>query len=365
MYLKNIQEKKYMNLKLSKKIKLGKKIISENSEPYLIAEVSCNHNGRFMNAKKLITLAKKSKADAVKFQTYTPDTITLKSDNQDFKIKSGLWKGKTLWDLYNKAQTPFSWFEKLFKIAKKEGIDCFSSPFDESAVDLLESLNCPFYKLASFELNHIPLIKKIAKTKKPIIISTGMANLSDIDLAVKTAYKNGSNNIIILYCVSSYPAQNSDFNLRNIKIISERYNCLVGLSDHSNNPKIITAAIAAGAKLVEKHIALPKQKTGFDIKFSLKGKEIETIKKEMIEAHELMGKNYFFRNKNELKNKIFRRSIYANKTILKDQIITKDDIKVIRPAFGLDPIFYDKIIGKKAKTNIKKYSRLKISQIQI
>ena len=176
-----------MNLKINKKIKLGKKIISENSEPYLIAEISCNHNGSINNAKNLIKLAKKSNADAVKFQTYTPDTITLKSNKKDFKINSGLWKGKTLWDLYNKAQTPFNWFPKLFETAKKNKIDCFSSPFDETAVDLLESLGCPFYKLASFEINHIPLIKKIAKTKKPIIISTGTAKIHEIDNAIRTA----------------------------------------------------------------------------------------------------------------------------------------------------------------------------------
>lgn len=363
--MKNIQEKKYMNLKINKKIKLGKKIISENSEPYLIAEISCNHNGSINNAKKLIKLAKKSNADAVKFQTYTPDTITLKSNKKDFKINSGLWKGKTLWDLYNKAQTPFNWFPKLFETAKKNKIDCFSSPFDETAVDLLESLGCPFYKLASFEINHIPLIKKIAKTKKPIIISTGTAKIHEIDNAIRTAYKNGCSDIIILYCVSAYPAKNSDFNLNNIKIIAERYNCLVGLSDHSNNPQIITAAISCGAKIVEKHIALQNQKTGFDIKFSLKGKEIASIKQNMTDTYKILGKNYFFRSKGELKNKIYRRSIYSNKTIIKNERITKESIKVIRPAFGLDPKFYDKIIGKRAKITIKKFSRINLKQINM
>ena len=354
-----------MNLKLNKKIKLGSKVIDHNSKPYLIGEVSCNHNGEIANAKKLILTAKKFGADAVKFQTYTPDTITLKSDKKDFKIKSGLWKGKTLWDLYNQAQTPFEWFPKLFKFAKEKKIDCFSSPFDETAVDLLEKLKCPFYKLASFELNHIPLIKKIAKTKKPIIMSTGMANLKEIDLAVKTANNYGCKDIIILYTVSAYPAKTTDFNLNNLNIISTRYNnCIVGLSDHSNDPDIIISAITCGAKVVEKHIALQNQKKGFDIKFSIKGKDIKKLKDSMIKAHHLLGKKYFYRNKDELKNRIFRRSIYTTKNIKKKEIINENLIKVVRPAFGLDPIFYDKIIGKKAKRNIKKDVGLKINDIK-
>lgn len=355
-----------MNLKLNKKIKLGSKLISETSPPYLIAEVSCNHNGSIKNAKKLIYTAKKYKADAIKFQTYTADTITLKSKKKDFQIKSGIWKGTTLWDLYNKAQTPFEWFPELFKYSKNKNIDCFSSPFDETAVDLLKKLNCPFYKVASFELNHIPLIKKIAKTKKPIIMSTGMANLNEIDLAVNTAYKEGCKDIIILYCVSTYPAKINDFNLNNIKIISKRYgDCIVGLSDHSNDPEIITSAIACGAKIIEKHIALEKQKTGFDIKFSLKGQEIKKIKDCMNKAHKLLGKKYFYRNKEELKNKVFRRSIYPIQDIKKNEIIKKEFIKIVRPAYGLHPSLYTKIIGKKAKKNIKKFSRLKKQQIYL
>ena len=226
-------------------------MISKNplkKTPFFVAEVSANHNGSLLHAKKLIKIAKKYGADAVKLQTYTPDTLTIKCDKPDFKIRGGLWNGKTLWDLYAKAQTPFEWHKELFDYAKKLKIICFSTPFDESAVDLLESLNCPFYKVASFEMNHIPLIKKIAQTNKPIIISTGMANLKEIDLAYKTAKKNGSKEIILLYCVSNYPSKISDFNFNNIRILKERYNCRVGFSDHSTDNKIVSAAIDAGAE---------------------------------------------------------------------------------------------------------------------
>jgi pseudaminic acid synthase len=254
---------------------LNNNIFKNISRPYFIAEISANHNGIFFSAKKIILLAKKYGADAVKLQTYTPNTMTIPSDNKEFKIKKGLWKGFTLWDLYEQAQTPFEWHKKLFDYARKLKITCFSTPFDETAVDLLESLKCPFYKVASFEMNHIPLIKKIAQTKKPIIISTGMANLKEIDLAYKTAKNNGATEIILLYCVSNYPSKISDFNFNNIRILKERYNCKVGFSDHSTENKVVATAIAAGAEVIEKHIALEGQKKGFDLTFSLKGKEIK------------------------------------------------------------------------------------------
>ncbi len=238
-------------------------MISKNplkKTPLFVAEISANHNGSLLHAKKLIRLAKIYGANAVKLQTYTPDTLTIKSNKLDFKIRGGLWNGKTLWDLYQKAQTPFEWHKELFNYAKKLKIICFSTPFDETAVDLLESLDCPFYKVASFEMNHIPLIKKIAQTKKPIIISTGMANLKEIDLAYKTAKKNGSKEITLLYCVSNYPSKISDFNFNNIRILKERYNCRVGFSDHSTDNKIVAAAIAGGAEVIEKHIHMKLKK---------------------------------------------------------------------------------------------------------
>jgi pseudaminic acid synthase len=337
-------------------------LISKNplkKTPFFVAEISANHNGSLLHAKKLIKIAKKYGADAVKLQTYTPDTLTVKSNESDFKIKGGLWNGRTLWDLYKKAQTPFEWHEELFNYAKKIKITCFSTPFDESAVDLLENLNCPFYKVASFEMNHVPLIKKIAQTKKPIIISTGMANLKEIDVAYKTAKKNGAKEITLLYCVSNYPSKISDFNFNNIKILKERYNCKIGFSDHSTDNKVVATAIAAGAEVIEKHIALEGQKKGFDLAFSLKGKEIRDYAKVIKDTSSMMGKNFFFRNKSENHSLQFRRSIYAVSDINKGEKFTKKNIRVIRPGFGIQPVYFEKLINKKSPLYIKSQTPLK------
>ena len=337
-------------------------MISKNplkKKPFFVAEISANHNGSLLHAKKLVKIAKKYGADAVKLQTYTPDTLTIKSNKPDFKIRGGLWNGKTLWDLYEKAQTPFEWHKELFDYAKKLKIICFSTPFDETAVDLLENLNCPFYKVASFEMNHIPLIKKIAQTKKSIIISTGMANIEEIDLAYKTAKKNGAKEIILLYCVSNYPSRISDFNFNNIRILKERYNCRVGFSDHSTDNKVVAAAIAAGAEFIEKHIALEGQKKGFDLAFSLKGKEIKDYVQVINNTSLMMGKNYFFRNKSENHSLQFRRSIYAVCDIKKGEKFNKSNIRVIRPGFGIAPLYFEKLINKKSTYNIKRGTPLK------
>ena len=327
--------------------------------PFFVAEISANHNGSLIHAKKLIKTAKEYGADAVKLQTYTPETMTIKSNKKDFVIKEGLWNGYNLWNLYEKAQTPFEWHRELFEYAKKLGIVCFSTPFDESAVDLLESLNCPFYKVASFEMTHIPLIKKIANTKKPIIISTGMANLKEIDLAYKTAKRNGATEIILLYCVSNYPSKISDFNFNNIKILEKRYNCRVGFSDHSVDNRIVAAAIAAGANIIEKHIALDGQKKGFDLKFSLRGKEIKNYIKVINETSLMMGKNFFFRNKSDILSFQFRRSIYVVKDIKKNEKFTKKNIRIIRPGFGVDPFYFEKLLNKKSPEKIKAETPLK------
>jgi pseudaminic acid synthase len=336
-------------------------LISKNplkKTPFFVAEISANHNGSLLHAKKLIKIAKKYGADAVKLQTYTPDTLTIKSNKPDFKIKGGLWNGKTLWDLYEKAQTPFEWHKELFDYARKLKIICFSTPFDESVVDFLESLNCLFYKVASFEMNHIPLIKKIAQTKKPIIISTGMANLKEIDTAYKTAKKNGAKEIILLYCVSNYPSKISDFNFNNIRILKKRYNCKVGFSDHSTDNKVVAAAIAAGAEIIEKHIALEGQKKGFDLAFSLKGKEIKDYARVIKDTSLMLGKEYFFRNKSENQSLQFRRSIYAISDIKKGEKFTKKNIRVIRPGFGIQPVYFEKLINKKSPFDINRETPL-------
>jgi pseudaminic acid synthase len=342
-------------------------LISKNplkKVPFFVAEISANHNGSLHHAKKLIKIAKKYGADAVKLQTYTPGTLTIKSNKPDFMIRGGLWNGKTLWDLYSKAQTPFEWHKELFDYAKKIKITCFSTPFDESAVDLLESFNCPFYKVASFEMNHIPLIKKISQTKKPIIISTGMANLKEIDLAYKTAKNNGAKEIILLYCVSNYPSKISDFNFNNIRILKERYNCKVGFSDHSIDNKVVAAAIAAGAEVVEKHIALEGQKKGFDLAFSLKGKEIKDYAQVIKDTSLIMGKKYFFRNVSENHSLQFRRSIYAVSDIKKGEKFTKKNIRVIRPGLGIQPFYFEKLINKKSPSSIKRETPLKKSLLK-
>jgi len=332
--------------------------------PYFVAEISANHCGEFKTAKKLIKTAKINGADAVKLQTYTPDTMTIKSNKKYFKVKNGLWKGYRLWDLYNKAHTPLSWHKELFLYAKKLGITIFSTPFDETAVTFLEKLNCPIYKISSFEMTDLPLIKRVALTKKPLIISTGLSSLKEIEETFKVAKRYGAKDITLLYCVSNYPAKNMDFNINNIKILKEKFNCRVGLSDHSLDNKIAFASIAAGAEVIEKHIALDGQKRGLDIEFSLKGKKIKEFKESINDVYNAMGKKKFFRNPSENKSKIFRRSIFVVKDIKRGEKLTKKNIRRIRPGYGLEPKFFDEVLGKKTKKNLYAGNPLKIQQIK-
>ena len=322
--------------------------------PFLIAEISANHCGNFSLAKKLVKCAKVNGANAVNLQTYTADTMTIKSKKKYFKINSGIWKGYSLWELYDEAHTPLRWHKKLFDYGKKIGITVFSTPFDESAVDFLEKLKCPIYKVASFEMTDIPLIKKIAKTKKPMIISTGMASMDEIELTYKIAKKYGAKDISLLYCVSNYPSAITDFNLNNIKILKSKFKCKVGLSDHSNDERIAIAAISAGAEIVEKHIALDNQTRGLDIKFSLKGKKIKNFKNNIDLAYRLLGENKFFRNSTENKSKLLRRSIFITQDIKKGEKFTKFNIRRIRPGHGIEPKYYEKIIGQKSPKNLLK-----------
>lgn len=328
-------------------------------KPFFIAEISANHGGSLARAKKLIYDAKKYGADAVKFQTYSPESMTLDNKSKDFKIKTGLWKGYTLWDLYFKAQTPFEWHKDLFNYAKKIGIICFSTPFDTAGLDLLESLDCPFYKVASFELIHTPLIKRIAKTKKPIIMSTGAATMNEIELAYNVAKTNGAKEVILLYCVTNYPSKLEDFNLNNIKILKKKFKCTVGFSDHSTDNCVAMASVVAGAEVIEKHIALPGDKKGFDIAFSLKGNEIKKYIKDLNKSFLLMGKKYFFISKSEYKNRLSRRSIYTCKNIQRGEKFSDKNIKIIRPGYGIAPVYFDKIINKKSPYPIKSNLPLK------
>ena len=331
----------------------------KNKIPFLVAEISANHCGNINLAKKLIKCAKDNGADAAKLQTYTADTMTIQSNKKYFKIKNGLWKGYDLWNLYNEAHTPLEWNKKLFDYGKKLGITIFSTPFDETAVNLLEKLKCPMYKVASFEMTDLLLIKRISQTKKPIIISTGMASMEEIELAYRTAKNYGAKDITLLYCVSNYPSKNIDFNLNNIKILKNKFKCRVGLSDHSKDNRVAIAAVAAGAEVVEKHIALDKQKRGLDIEFSLKGKEIKKFKEDINLAYNLLGKNYFYRNKSEKKSKIFRRSIFATENIKKGEKFNNQNIRRIRPGYGLEPKYYEKLIGRKSPITLDKGQPLK------
>ena len=331
----------------------------KNKIPFLVAEISANHCGNINLAKKLIKCAKDNGADAAKLQTYTADTMTIQSNKKYFKIKNGLWKGYDLWNLYNEAHTPLEWNKKLFDYGKKLGITIFSTPFDETAVNLLEKLKCPMYKVASFEITDLLLIKKISQTKKPIIISTGMASMEEIELAYRTAKNYGAKDITLLYCVSNYPSKNTDFNLNNIKILKNKFKCRVGLSDHSKDNRVAIAAVAAGAEVVEKHIALDKQKKGLDIEFSLKGKEIKKFKEDINLAYNLLGKKYFSRNKSEKKSKIFRRSIFATENIKKGEKFNNQNIRRIRPGYGLEPKYYEKLIGRKSPITLDKGQPLK------
>ena len=321
--------------------------------PFIIAEISANHNGSLDHAKKLIKLAKEQGMSAVKIQTYTAETMTIKTKSKKFIISSGIWKGESLWNLYNKAHTPWKWHKELFNYAKKIRIKIFSTPFDNSAVNFLEKLNCPFYKVSSFEMNDLGLIKRIAKTKKTMIISTGLSNLNEISKTISCAKKYGAKKIILLYCVSNYPSKYTDFNLNNLVILKNKFKCEVGLSDHSLDNNIAIGAATLGAKVFEKHIALKGQKKGLDIKFSLKGEEIGKYVKDISHACQLVKKNFFYRSKDETKNKFFRRSIFAMKDIQKGEIFTQQNIKTLRPNIGLSATYFNKILGKKSPKDIK------------
>ena len=325
-----------------------------NKNPFVIAEISANHNGSFKQAKQLIKMAKKCGADAVKLQTYTPGMMTLKENVINYKIKEGLWKGYELWDLYNLGQTPLEWHKDLFNFAKRIKIKVFSTPFSPDAVFFLEKLNCPAYKISSFEMNDFNLVKIAAKTEKPLILSTGLSNMDEIEKAVKIAKKNGCRDLTLLYCVSNYPSDANDYNLNYIRKFIEKFNCRVGLSDHSKGSEIAKYSLLLGATVFEKHIALHNQKKGLDLEFSSKGKDLNFYVKDLIEVFNLIKNKNLNRTKNELKNSIFRRSIYAIKDIKKGEKFTRKNIQTFRPAKGLSARYFLDIVGTKSKLNIKK-----------
>ena len=318
---------------MTKSIKIKDKLIGEDYQPYIIAEMSANHNGSIENAFKIIKHAKDAGADAVKIQTYKPNTITIKSDLPDFKIRDGLWSGKTLFDLYEWAHTPWEWHEDIFKYAEKEKITIFSSPFDNSAVDLLEDLGSPAYKIASFEVIDLPLIKYAASTKKPIIISTGMANIEEIQEAVEAAKEVGNEQIAILHCVSGYPAPSEDYNIRTILDMRSRFGVVTGISDHTIENITAITSVAYGASIIEKHFTLDRSGGGPDDSFSLEKEELKDLCLSSKIAWESLGKVNYNRKPSEQTNQKFRRSLYFVKDLKKGDNISQDDVKSIRPGF--------------------------------
>ena len=328
--------------------------------PIIIAEMSGNHNGSLKKALEIVKEASKAGADAIKLQTYTAETITINSKSRDFIIhdKKSLWKKERLYNLYKKAHTPWSWHKKIYDLAKKLNLVCFSSPFDETAVDFLEKLNTPFYKIASFEITHLPLIKKVALTKKPMIISTGLASKKEIKEAIKIAKKNGCPQIILLKCTSAYPADITDTNIWTIKDLKKSFKCEVGFSDHTLGIGAPLAAISHGAKIIEKHFTISKSDKGVDSAFSMDVKELSSLVTEAKRAYLSLGKVNYKLSSSEKKSKIFRRSIYAKRNIKKGEIFTSDNVKVVRPSYGLSPKYYFKLLGKRSKRQIKKATRI-------
>ena len=326
--------------------------IGKEFPPYLIAEMSANHNGNINTAKEIIKSAKESGASAVKLQTYKPETITLDLKNSDFILKGGLWDGRSLFDLYEEAHMPWEWHSDLFDYAKELGITIFSSPFDFSAVDLLEDLNTPAYKIASFEVTDLRLIKYIASTRKPLIISTGMANKEEIQEAIDVANESGCDQIAILHCVSGYPAPSSDYNLATLLDLSKQFNKVVGLSDHTLDNVTAIASIALGSSIVEKHFILDRELGGPDSGFSLEPRELKILADSLNNAWEAIGNINYDLKSSEESNVKFRRSIYFVKDLKAGEVITEECLRSVRPGYGLPTKYFDSLIGKKIKKDV-------------
>ena len=332
---------------------------------FVIAELSANHNGSLATAIETIRAAKRSGADAIKFQTYTADTLTLDCDESDFVIKGGtIWDGKKLHDLYKEAYTPWEWHEQLFEVAKEEGLVCFSSPFDKTAVDFLETLHCPIYKIASFEITDIPLIEYVAKQGKPIIISTGIASFEDIHLAVETCRKVGNDNITLLKCTSSYPAPVAEANLAMMQQLAIDFKVKIGLSDHTLGSTVPIIATALGAEVIEKHFILDRSIGGPDASFSMNEIEFTAMVKAIREAEVAVGTSSYELSPKQVAGKDFSRSLYVAESINKGDIITEATIKSVRPGFSLHPKHLPEILGKKAIRDLKKGERITLRDFE-
>ncbi len=326
--------------------------IGPEHAPYIIAELSANHNGSLARALETIDAAKHAGASAVKLQTYTADTMTINCDHSEFMIKGGLWDGFKLYDLYKWAETPFEWHQAMFEYARKIGITIFSTPFDESAVDLLERLNTPAYKIASFENTDLPLIRYVAKTGKPMIMSTGMATEAEIAEAVDTARSAGCKDLALLHCISSYPAPLDQANIRQVSELGRRFHAIPGLSDHTMGTTASVAAVALGACVIEKHFTLSRSDKGPDSEFSIEPAELGRLCQETQDAWLALGKVGYQRQTAEDASKVFRRSVYFVRDLPAGAIVTSDDIRRIRPGMGLPPKHFDALIGKRLKVSV-------------
>lgn len=340
---------------MEKRIKIGNHFIGEGEKTFLVAEVSANHLQDYGRAEAIIRAAKDAGADAVKLQTYTPDTITLDCDNSYFQITQGtIWDGTTLHKLYEEAYTPWEWQPKLKKLAQDLGMECFSSPFDPSAVDFMHEMDMPAYKVASFEINDIPLIRKIARMGKPVIFATGIAYLEDIERALRTCREEGNGEIVLLKCTSTYPSPYEDMNLKVIPNMAEVFGCLTGLSDHSMGTAVAVASVALGAKMVEKHLTLSRADGGPDAAFSMEPAEFQKMAEEIRIVEKALGKVTYELTEKQIRSREDGRSLFVVKDIKEGELFTDENVRSIRPAFGMHTMYYDEIIGKRARTDIAK-----------
>jgi len=337
-----------------KDIKIGKYLVGENHPPFIIAELSGNHNQSLERALDLVDAAAKAGAHAVKLQTYTAETMTIKIDDPLFKIQdpNSLWDGKELYDLYEEAHTPWEWHEEIFKRCEEKGVICLSTPFDATAVDFLEKFNPPVYKVASFENTDIPLLKKIASTGKPIIVSTGIASLSDLETTVATLRESGCNDIILLKCTSSYPSSPENTNIRTIPHLKNLFDTQVGLSDHTLGIGAAVASIALGARVVEKHFTLARKDGGVDSAFSMEPHELKNLVDDSLRAFQSLGEVSYGIHDVEEGNKIFKRSIFVVEDIKAGEVLTEKNTRCIRPGYGLKPKHFEEVIGKTASKDI-------------
>ena len=346
-------------------MRIGNYNLKDDSPVFIIAELSANHNGDIKVAIESIRGAKRAGADCIKLQTYTAETLTLDSNKKDFVIDGTIWNGRNLFSLYKEAYTPWEWHEKLFEVTKEEGLECFSSPFDNTAVDFLENLNVPAYKIASFEITDIPLIEYVASKRKPIILSTGIATEKDIDLALDACRRMGNNNIALLKCTSSYPAPIEEANMIMVKDLAERFDVISGLSDHTIGSVVPVVATCFGAKIIEKHFILDKSIGGPDASFSMDEQEFSEMVSSVRKAEKAMGLVDYTLTEKQKKGINFSRSLYVVKNIKKGEVITEKNVRSIRPGFGMHPKHLPEVLNKKATSDLFKGDRLEKKNIEL